>query len=69
MDTVTEPLARELAEKEKVIAHLTKTLAHTRDCLEIARVALEGIANSAAKGEHDNAARVGAMAREALRQI
>lgn len=37
--------ASELEEKSKVIAHLTQTLALTRECLEIARVALERIAN------------------------
>jgi hypothetical protein len=37
--------ASELEEKNKVIAHLTKTLASTRECLEIARAALERIAN------------------------
>ncbi len=37
--------ASELEEKSKVIAHLTKTLASTRECLEIARGALERIAN------------------------
>jgi hypothetical protein len=35
----------ELEEKNKVIAHLTKTLASTRECLEVARAALERIAN------------------------
>ena len=37
--------ASELEEKNKVIAHLTKTLALTRECLEIARAALERIAD------------------------
>ena len=37
--------ASELEEKSKVIAHLTLTLASTRECLEIARGALERIAN------------------------
>jgi len=37
--------ASELEEKSKVIAHLTQTLASTRECLEIARAALERIAN------------------------
>ncbi len=40
----TEQIARELEEKNKIIAHLTQKLALTRDCLEIARVALERIA-------------------------
>jgi hypothetical protein len=35
----------ELSEKTKVIAHLTQTLSHTRSCLEIARTALESIAD------------------------
>jgi len=37
--------ASELEEKSKVIAHLALTLASTRECLEIARAALERIAN------------------------
>jgi hypothetical protein len=37
--------ASELEKKSKVIAHLTQTLALTRECLEIARGALEPIAN------------------------
>jgi hypothetical protein len=37
--------ASELEEKSKVIAHLTLTLASTRECLELARAALERIAN------------------------
>jgi hypothetical protein len=41
----------ELAEKNKVIAHLTQTLSHTRDCLEIARMALESIAEGRKKGD------------------
>ncbi len=40
----TDPIARELEEKNKVIAHLTQKLALTRECLEIARAALERIA-------------------------
>ncbi len=44
MTAATDPIARELEEKNKVIMHLTQTLAHTRECLEIARVALERIA-------------------------
>jgi hypothetical protein len=35
----------ELVEKTKVITHLTQTLSHTRSCLEIARTALERIAD------------------------
>ena len=41
---------RELKEKSKVIAHLTQTLALTRECLEIARAALERIANESSQG-------------------
>ena len=44
MITETDPMARELEDKNKVIAHLTQTLALTRECLEIARLALERIA-------------------------
>ena len=40
----------ELAEKTKVIAHLTQTLFHTRDCLEIARTALQSSADDGKKG-------------------
>ncbi|HUI20988.1 MAG TPA: hypothetical protein VLZ74_08085 [Methylocella sp.] len=36
--------AGELQEKNKVIAHLTRTLAQTRECLEVARAAFERIA-------------------------
>ena len=43
--------AKELEEKSKVIAHLTQTLAHTRECLEIARAALESIANESTSGK------------------
>lgn len=45
MATSVEAASRELAEKTKVIAHLTQTLAHTRACLDIARAALESIAD------------------------
>ncbi|MGO9132658.1 MAG: hypothetical protein ACLP8A_01225 [Methylovirgula sp.] len=73
---ITEPdaIAQELAEKNRVIAHLTKTLAYTRDCLEIARVALERIAQSqTADQTADNATEMLAShyetARDALGQI
>jgi hypothetical protein len=43
--TDAENAAHEVEEKNKVIAHLTKTLALTRECLDTARAALERIAN------------------------
>jgi hypothetical protein len=46
-----EEHAQELDEKNRVIAHLTKTLSHTRDCLDIARKALESIAGEEGEGE------------------
>ncbi|MHB8886065.1 MAG: hypothetical protein ACYC5H_13500 [Methylovirgula sp.] len=65
-----DPIVRELEEKNKVIAHLTQKLALTRDCLEIARVALERIATCEmpvlGTGVH---AECREIAREALRQI
>ena len=63
---ITEPdsIAQELAEKNRIIAHLTKTLAHTRDCLEIARVILERIAQSQTA---DNAPEMLASHRETAR--
>lgn len=70
MTTATDPIARELEEKSKVIAHLTQTLAHTRECLETARLALERIAACEAA---DAGAKAHGCCREtaleALRQI
>jgi len=63
----SDVIARELAEKNKVIAHLTETLAHTRECLEIARAALERIAEGEAT--HGRGARDRETALEALRHI
>lgn len=66
----TDPIAQELEEKNKVIAHLTQKLALTRDCLEVARVALERIAAceaSAAGTEAHAGCRETAL--EALRHI
>jgi hypothetical protein len=40
----------EIAEKTKVITHLTQTLSHARSCLEIARTALQSIADEGKKG-------------------
>jgi hypothetical protein len=70
MSTAAEAIERELDEKNKVVAHLTQTLAHTRDCLEIARAALESIADddgmSVPRQEH---ARCREIALNALGQI
>lgn len=44
----TQDAARDLEEKTKVVAHLTKTLALTRECLDLARAALESIADEGA---------------------
>lgn len=55
--------AVEVSDKDQVIAHLTKTLALTRECLEKARIALESIASE------DDAARCHEIARDALREI
>ena len=41
----------ELVEKTIVITHLTQTLSHTRICLEIARTALERIAEDRKNGD------------------
>ena len=53
MTDLSDAAAREaeLAEKNRIIAHLTKTLSHTRGCLEIARTALESIAEDSNKGD------------------
>ncbi len=59
--------ARELEEKTKVIAHLTQTLSHTRECLEIARAALERIANESTSGKGPEDPRE--IALDALNQI
>lgn len=65
--TAEADVAKEVAEKTQVIAHLTKTLAKTRECLEIARAALDRIANEAALAE--NPARCREIAADALKQI
>ena len=68
--TNADAIARELGEKDKVIAQLTQTLALTRDCLETARKALESIAEahgaSDASGDH---ARCRELALDALAKI
>lgn len=71
MMTITESqsIAHELAEKNEVIAHLTKTLAHTRDCLEIARGALERIAQSQSADTPEMRAVQREIARDALQRI
>lgn len=63
--------AQELHEKNRVIAHLTKTLSHTRDCLEIARKALESIAGDEGKGEASSEGHLGCrkIAADALSRI
>lgn len=48
MATPSAESTAEPADKDRVIAHLTKTLAHTRECLEKARAALDSIANDEA---------------------
>ena len=45
MAPIWDPLVRELDEKDKVIAQLTRALAQTRDHLGLARSALESIVN------------------------
>ncbi len=69
MTPASDPIARELEEKNKVIAHLTETLAHTRECLETARVALERIAACEAADVGAAHERCRETALEALRQI
>lgn len=64
--TDTADAAKELEEKTKVIAHLTRTLAHTRESLEIARAALESIANEGASGDRQKTREI---ALNALQQI
>ena len=66
---MTDPAnaARELEEKTKVIAHLTQTLAHTRECLEIARAALDRIADESASGKGPEDTRE--IALDALKRI
>jgi hypothetical protein len=70
MAITSDPIERELDEKNQVIAHLTKTLALTRDCLETARVALERIATddqrAATEDEHERCRQI---ALETLRHI
>jgi hypothetical protein len=67
MTDLTDLAAREteIAEKTKVITHLTQTLSHTRSCLEIARTALQSIADDG-KESH---ARCREIASEALGRI
>jgi hypothetical protein len=62
MTNATTAAAQELTEKNEVIAHLTQTLAHTRNCLEIARAALANIAEAS-----EDQARSRAIAVSALR--
>jgi len=50
-DLSTAAREAELVEKTKVITHLTQTLSHTRSCLEIARTALERIADERKNGD------------------
>jgi hypothetical protein len=70
MSPTAEAISRELDEKNKVIAHLTQTLAHTRACLEIARGALESIADDAGGSVSSDAlASRRALALKALGQI
>lgn len=69
MSPAAEAVARELDEKNKVIAHLTQTLAHTRDCLEIARAALETIADDSGRAPSEVQARWREIARNALGRI
>jgi hypothetical protein len=65
-----DAVSRELDEKNKVIAHLTKTLAQTRACLEIARTALESIADAGGESNLDERhARIREIALGALRRI
>ena len=60
----------EIAEKTKVITHLTQTLSHTRSCLEIARTALQSIADEGKKGGvSEDHARCREIASEALGRI
>ncbi|MGO9675042.1 MAG: hypothetical protein ACLPSF_12900 [Methylocella sp.] len=60
----------ELAEKTKVIAHLTQTLSHTRSCLEIARTALQSIADEGGEGAlSESQARCREIASDALGRI
>ena len=70
MITETDPMAQELEDKNKVIAHLTQTLALTRDCLEISRRALERIAAcEVSEGGTETHTECRETAREALRRI
>lgn len=69
MNAAIDATANELSEKNKVIAHLTQTLAHTRNCLEIARAALESIAADGKSDSSDSHARTREIALEALRRI
>jgi len=60
----------ELVEKTKVIKHLTQTLSHTRSCLEIARAALERIADDRKNGDpSEGHARACEIAAAALGEI
>lgn len=65
--TAAADAAEELDEKNKVIAHLTQTLAHTRECLEIARASLESIANESTLSESQASSRE--IALNALKRI
>jgi hypothetical protein len=65
-----DPLVRELDEKEKVIEHLNKVLAHTRGCAEIASLVLESVAEASRKGSlSEGHVRLCGLALDALRQI
>jgi len=66
--TAAADAAKELDEKKRVIAHLTQTLEHTRECLEIARASLESIvANESTLCESQAASRE--IALNALKRI
>jgi hypothetical protein len=47
---IWDPLVRELDQKDKFIAELKQTLAHTRICAETARAALESMNDDNEKG-------------------
>jgi hypothetical protein len=67
---IWDPLVRELDEKDRAIANLQQNLAHTRDCIEIARKALQSVADGNGHSRsHENHMRTSEIALNALNRI
>ncbi len=67
---IWDPLVRELDQKDKFIAELKQTLAHTGFCAETARAALESMSDGDEKGGSvQDRARLCELALNNLRKI